>query len=585
MLDESAETIELFTVAQEFDGEKIDVVYRNARRPPDMGEGGEDPFVRNGYLGYCPPLQTRTYPAAPGIRCDQDQPVTLRDGTVIYTDIFRPDTDAPVPVIVSWSYFGKRPGDGLDEWEVNGVPPQTISLLAKFESADPGYWCHQGYAVANVDPRGIGHSGGDISFHGSQDARDGYDFVEWLAEQPWCNGKVGMAGNSGVAVVQWAIAAQQPPHLACIAPWEGTSDIFTEAIYEGGVPGLGFHSALVGMLTGPNRVEDIGEMARRYPFLNNYWRDKVADFSKINVPCYITAGWSHFHLHGAFEGFRHIDPALTWIRAHRDFEWPDMYSPHNLEDLKRFYDRYLKGIHNGWELTPRVRLEVMDAFDWDYQVNRPEHEFPLARTQYEKLYLDAADNSLSPSPVDTRASLSYDALEGHATFDMTFPQDTELTGYLTLRLYVEADGNDEMDLFVNIQKLSSDGEELATSVLGHRHPGAWGKLRVSRRALDPDKSTPYHPVLAHEREDKLRPGEIVAVDVPIWPTSRIWHAGQRIRVQIAGHYIRDEGWFEPLFWQTDNKGGHVLHTGGEHQSYLQIPVIPPKYSDAGYTYR
>ncbi|MEV6362228.1 CocE/NonD family hydrolase [Nocardia asteroides] len=584
MNSDDGRATDFHTITHTFDGEEFDVVYKHARRPPDIGEGSDDDFVGSGYLGYCPPFNTRTYEAAPGIICDQDQPVVLRDGTTIYADIYRPDTDVPVPVIVSWSYFGKRPGDGLTEWHVPGVPASTISLMAKFESADPGYWCHKGYALANMDPRGVGHSEGDICFHGSQDARDGYDAVEWLAEQTWCNGKVGMAGNSGVAVTQWAIAAQQPPHLACIAPWEGTADIFTEGMYEGGVPGLTFHSVIVDLLSGTGLVEDIGEMARRYPFLNNYWRDKVADFSKIRVPAYIAAGWSHIHLHGAFEGFRHIDPALTWIRAHRDFEWPDMYSPHNLEDLKRFYDRYLKDIHNGWELTPRVRLEVMDAYDWDYQVNRPENEFPLARTRYERLYLDAASGTLAAGPVTTPSSTSYDAESGVVTFDMTFAEDTELTGYSKLRLFVESDGHDEMDLFINIQKLSAEGEWLPTNVLGHPHPGAWGKLRVSRRELDEAKSTDYHPVLAHRSEEKLAPGEIVGVDVPIWPTSRIWHAGQRIRVQIAGHYIRD-GWFEPLTWQTDNHGRHIIHTGGEYQSYLQIPVIPPRYRAGVYTYR
>ncbi|WP_433678284.1 CocE/NonD family hydrolase [Nocardia sp. CA-119907] len=572
------------TETQTFDGEQIEVVYRPARRPPEPGEGSDDSLIRNGYLGYCPPLHTRTYEAAPGIICEQDQPVVLRDGTTIYTDIYRPDTTTAVPVIIAWSYFGKRPGDGLDHWNVKGVPASTISLMAKFESADPGYWCHHGYAVANVDPRGVGHSEGDICFHGSRDAVDGYDFVEWLAAQPWCNGKVGMAGNSGPAVSQWAIAAQQPPHLAAIAPWEGTYDQFSEALYEGGIPGLAFHAALVGILTGPNRVEDIGAMARKYPFLNNYWRDKVADPAKITVPCYIAAGWSHFHLHGSFHGFRFAASEAKWIRAHRDFEWPDMYSPHNLEDLKRFFDRYLKGIHNGWELTPKVRLEVMDAYDHDYQVNRPEHEFPLARTRYEKLYLNAADHSLAPDPVQAESRTSYDAAEGVVTFDMAFPDDTEITGYMKLRLYVEAEGNDDLDLFVNIQKLSSTGEWLPTTVVGQPHPGAWGKLRVSRRELDPEKSTDFEPVLAQRQEQKLSPGEIVPVDIAIWPTSRIWHAGQSIRVQIAGHYIR-ENWFEPLTWETKNIGQHILHTGGRYQSYLQIPVIPPKYADAGYTYR
>ena len=76
----------------------------------------------------------------------------MRDGVTIYTDIFRPkDESHKYPVIVSWSWFGKRPGEGMSEWQIMGVPPHTVSKLAKFESPDPMYWCYQGYAVANVE--------------------------------------------------------------------------------------------------------------------------------------------------------------------------------------------------------------------------------------------------------------------------------------------------------------------------------------------------------------------------------------------------------------------------------------------------
>ena len=149
---------------------------------------------------------------------------------------------------------------------------------------------------------------------------------------------------------------------------------------------------------------------------------------------------------------------------------------------------------------------------------------------------------------------------------------------------MEAEGNDDLDLFVNVQKLSSKGDWLPTTVIGQPHPGAWGKLRVSRRALDTKLSTDYRPMLAQTKEEKLKPGEVVPIEITIWPTSKIWHKGQAIRVQIAGHYIR-EGWFEPLSWGTENKGRHVIHTGGRYQSYLTIPVVPPKYADAGYVYR
>ena len=108
----------------------------------------------------------------------------MRDGTTIYCDIFRPKDSGPVPVILSWSAYGKRPGDAMSQWVIPGVPPGTVSTMAKFESADPAYWCRNGYAVANVDTRGVGYSEGDIELFGPQDAQDGYDFIEWAADSP-----------------------------------------------------------------------------------------------------------------------------------------------------------------------------------------------------------------------------------------------------------------------------------------------------------------------------------------------------------------------------------------------------------------
>ena len=85
-------------------------------------------------------------------------------------------------------------------------------------------------------------------------------------------------------------------------------------------------------------------------------------------------------------------------------------------------------------------------------------------------------------------------------------------------------------------------------------------------------------VQAHTCDEKLTPGEIVPVDIEIVPTSRFFHKGQQIRVQVSGRYIRGD-WFEPLTWDTDNKGNHLIYAGGEYESFLQIPVIPPKFQD------
>ncbi|QOX65200.1 CocE/NonD family hydrolase [Anoxybacterium hadale] len=580
--------IKIFTKKEVIKGEELETCYRQSRVPVDPDENldlSKLEGIAATAHGFCAKFNQRTYKTEDGIICEQDVPVTMRDGTVIYTDIYRKEGETNVPCLVSWSYYGKRPGDGMSEWQVMGVPPGTISTMAKFESPDPGYWCHHGYAVANVDPRGVGHSEGDINLFGTQDAQDGYDFIEWAAKQHWCNGKVGMSGNSCVAMTQIRVAAQQPPHLACIAPWEATTDIYRESIFEGGVPALSFNEFIVASLTGPSLVDDLVANAKKYPLMNQYWEDKIPDFKSIKIPVYAAASWHHFHLHGAFNSFRKIRSTRKWLRVHREQEWPDLYSPANIEDLKRFFDRYLKEIHNGWEMTPRYRIEVMDAYDCDYQTNRPEKEFPLARTEYQRFYIDAANQCLATQPLETEASVSYDSATEQLELDYTFEEDTEITGYMYLRLWVESKEHDEMDLFVNIQKADEDGNWLPAYILGEPHPGAWGKMRVSHRALDEKLSTSFEPVQSHLKEEKLKKGEIVPVDIAIVPMSKIYHKGQKLRVQIAGRYIR-EGWFEPLSWETDNKGSHIIHGGGKYDSYLQIPVIPPKYKTKnGYMYR
>ncbi|MDF3003274.1 MAG: putative hydrolase, CocE/NonD family [Bacillota bacterium] len=569
----------------EMNGEKADVAMREMLRPATQEELDAMTPEERERFNYLSPLNTRTYIAEEGIVCMQDIPVTMRDGVTIYVDIYKPEGEAKVPLIISWSFYGKRPFDGQSEWQIMGVPPQTVSNMSKFESPDPGYWCRHGYAVANVDPRGIGHSEGDFMQFGTQEGRDGYDFIEWAAVQPWCNGRCALAGNSCVAMTQWRIASQCPPHLTCMAPWEGTSDMYRESLCEGGIPAASFVNLVMREAVGPNYIDDTVKNLERYPFINcTYWKDKDPIWENIRIPVYVTACWNHFHLRGSINGFRKIKSGKKWLRAHRDFEWPDAYSNEYLRDLELFFARYLKLERNGWELTPKVRIEVQDAFDYLYQKNRPEDAFPLKRTKYEKMYLDASHMSMSPEPIAETAMAAYESADEEISFDYTFEEETELTGYLKLHLWVAAESYHDMDLFINIQKLSTTGKWLPITIFGEPHPGSWGKMRVSRRKLDEKLSTDYCPVQAHDEDEKLEPGQIVPVEIEINPTSRIWHKGQKLRVQIAGRYIR-ENWFEPLMWDTDNKGRHLVYCGGKYDSYLQIPVIPPRYKDGEYIYR
>jgi len=586
---------ERFYEKRVFDGVEYDVPFvkgKPGKTKEEMdamragGQMNEDPMAA--MFSFCAKLNHRTYEAAPGIMCEQDVPTKLRDGVTLYSDIYRPtNCTEKIPVIVSWGMFGKRPAEGQDNWQLMGVPPKTVSDMAKFECADPGYWCYYNYAVANVDQRGVGNSEGNINLWGSQDAQDGYDYIEWIAKQEWCNGCVTLFGNSGVCMAHWKIAAAQPPSLVCLAAWEGQGDLYRESYFCGGIPNPNYEANIIKEVACKNYVEDTVTMVNKYPFWNSYYDDKATKWANIKIPTYVTAGWVHHHLRGSVEGFRRIRAPKKWLRIHRDFEWPDDYRNENVEELRKFFDRYTKHIHNGWEFTPRVRMDVMDAFAYDFAERREEKEFPIARTEYRKVYLNAAEQDGGYEPFAAESEVVYDPEDGTATFNFRVPEDIEVSGFMKLHLWVECRGHDNMDLFPWIMKLGQNKEYVPIECMGSPYRGAWGFLRCTHRDLHPTLATDFQPIHAHTGEERMKPGEIFPVDIELYPHSRIWHKGEYISIQLAGRFIKTV-WFHDVAMNHDldnGNGKHVIHTGGKYDSYLQIPVIPPKYTSGDYVYR
>lgn len=581
---------EIIWIPEDFNGETIEVAYRKGvpgktkEEMEAMIARGERPHLFN----FCGKLNPRTYSPEEGIICRQDVATKLRDGTTIYSDIYMPDEPGKkFPLIISWSPFSKRPAEGMKEWKLMGVPPGCVSEMAKFESTDPGYWCHLGYAIANVDPRGVGNSEGNVAQYGPQDGRDGYDYIEWAAQQDWCSGKVALFGNSGVAMAAARIAAEQPPHLACVGLWELTGDMYRESLAVGGIMSPAFNEDILAGIACKNYIEDLPTMAETHPMMDAYWESKIVKWDKIRVPSYVCSGWCHIHLRGSMEAFRRIRTPKKWLRAHREFEWPDTYHRDNVEDLTKFYDRYLKNVRNGWEFTPKVRIDVMDAYDFDYASARREDSFPIERTQYKKLYLNAADMAVSCEPFPARAEVSYDPMKESVIFDYRFAEDTEITGYMKLKLWLECRGYDDMDLFVWVKKNGQGGEHIPVYAMHEPYRGVWGYMRASHREIDPKWATDYQPVQSHRNLQKLSPGEIVPVEVEMYPHSRMWHKGETLRIEITGRFVKSD-WFEDpkVNITSDNGDGiHVIHTGGEYDSFLQIPVIPPKYTSGDYVYR
>lgn len=556
------------------------------------------------------------------LECDiileRDVPVILRDGVTIYTDIFRPNDNEKHPAIMAMSPYGKEIGSQwLDDTPNHaGIPMEDTSGLQKFEGPDPSYWCNHGYAIINPDVRGAYKSEGVILFFGSDYGRDGADIIEWAAAQNWCNGKLGMSGNSWLAISQWFTAAQRPEHLAAIAPWEGLNDCYREIATRGGVMMPEFVKMLSDSFasTEEGGIEDVVSMMNQQPTMDNYWNDKKADLEKITVPAYIVASYTNpIHTYGSLEGYRRISSEDKWLRIHNTGEWDDYYNKDHTEELRAFFDHYLKEENNGWEHTPKVRVCVLNPGGKDI-VDREEKDFPIPRTRYKKLYLNAENNTLSEIQTEDESKITYnsDKKKSSAVFSMKMKQDTEITGYMKLRLWVEAPDHDDMDLFVNIEKRRLSGLPYKFSIGPGMDITAKGYIRVSLRELDRANSTEENPRQSMKHQQKLAKGEIVPVDILIWPMGLLFKKDDIIRVTVSAYktqkmwtgpfklkmakinlpkegytYMPDEkpemytiGGSE-MFAGSDvetidmphdvNKGRHVIHTGGKYDSFLYVP--------------
>lgn len=558
-----------------------------------------EPGIRILPAGWQIDLMFRALPV--DIVLEKDVAVTMRDGVTIYTDIFRPaGATGKVPVLIAWSPYGKSGGTAprtTNLFNMLGMDNSQLSGLAKFEGPDPAYWCAQGYAVCNPDARGVAHSEGDIHMIGTQEGRDAYDLIEWLAVQDWCNGKVGLTGTSYLAFSQWFIAAEQPPHLAAINPNEGLSDAYRDLSMRGGMPDLWFTKRLqvnhVNVGTDNVKREDVYEEALRNPLADSpVWQDKIPKFDKITVPSYVVASYSNtLHTQGTFRAWHRMASTEKWLRIHNSQEWPDYYDEMNTEDRRRFFDHYLKGVDNGWEQTPRVRYSLLDMEGGDL-INQPATVFPPQDVKYSKYYLDGRTRTLTQNAPLQEVPAVYDVETdpGMASFITRFDRKTAFVGYPKAHLWVQADGADDMDLFVLIHKLDVNGNHLQQFLVPNqgammqdltahggsvlRYKGSNGRLRVSARHLDEELSTDAVPAHTFDRVEKMQPGEIVEIQIDLFPMGMVFYPGEQLRFVVSAK--NDLGAIMPGTpgYVPENKGKHIIYTGGDYASYVQLPVKP-----------
>ncbi|KAF7672005.1 alpha beta-hydrolase [Alternaria burnsii] len=567
---------------------------------------------RDAFSHNIPPLSPKTNELSAGHRkqptyrplttttiFDHDQVLVLRDGTKIYADIFRPRIDQKVPAIVMWGPYGKTGTGMLNIHSMPlraGIPESQLSGYEGFEGLDPAEWVPRGYAIVNVDPRGVNNSEGNIHFWGTQEGQDGHDAIEELAKLPWCSGKIAMAGNSWLAISQYFIAAEQPPHLTCIAPLEGLSDPVREETIRGGIANTAFSESIAAILPGRNKVEDYVAMLSTDAGLEHYLNDKRVDMTKIKVPAYIGASYSSpIHGIGSLRAFEEIPHQNKWLILHASQEWYDLYSPTRTSDLARFFDFHLKGLANEWPQTVPVRMALLN-FSKPALLDQEFADLPwhLPDVTRQKLHL----SSLGKLTHNKQQQLQEEVLEYQAdssdeiSFTYTFSTKTVLTGPSTLVIDIAAPSHDDLDVHTHIFKADASGAllshlnmpvppsssnsspastvETMTQNRIWRYLGPNGMLRASKRHVHGALRARTWETLSHEGEEKIKPGEVVRLRVQLWPTGIVFEAGEQLVLKISGREMGLRGLPQSPEPSNMNKGKHVLHFGRSSENYLEF---------------
>ena len=420
------------------------------------------------------------------------------------------------------------------------------------------------------------------------------------------------------------MASLQPPHLAAICPWEGAADFYRDMTRHGGIlcdfwgnwfkmqvmtvqHGLGRRGPADpnnGLLVAGPETLTAGELAQTrtdmvadalaHPLDDAFYRERSPAWEKVTVPLLSAGNWGGhgLHLRGNVEGFVRAASPQKWLEIHGLQHWVHFYTDYGRTLQRRFFDHFLKGIDNGWEKEPRVWLQIrhIDTF-----VARPENEWPLARTQWTKLYLSPARQALSWERVAAQSTVEYAALGDGVTFlSPPLERETEVTGPVAAKLFVSSSTVDA-DLFVTLRVFAPDGREVDfQGALDPHTPIAQGWLRASHRKLDPTLTTAYRPYHTHDECQLLLPGEVYELDVEIWPTSIVIPPGYQIALTIQGKDFERPGEAARLetmvtpfrgsgpFVHTNAHdrpveifGGRTrIHGGGAHPSHLLLPIIP-----------
>ena len=557
----------------------------------------------------------------------KDVMIPMRDGVHIAADIYLPDGDGKIPALLALSPYGKE----LQAQALTLPPQARPSHLwnGAIEAGDIHAIVEHGYAHIIADVRGTGFSEGEMCGNynsgGHGDGKDIYDLVEWLAQQDWCDGNIGMVGISYFASVQILGAAEKPPHLKAIFVNGGHFDLY-ELCYHGGImwlmprasregrggdsgnafnnvssksskvytkeqlkqlteerlkdPDIAHWSDFVHLL----HYQDRHELWMDYllnPLDGTFWQEghamDVAD--KVDIPVYFQAKWGRgWNVEGTLECFHKVKGVKKLdIQALPPMLERPFHECH--DEMFRWYDYWLKGIDTGIMDEPTVQFSVEGSNSW-----RNEEKWPLPYVEHKDFYLRPRHKiSEKPEPLPSEYAHPdgfYQAPLTVTTKSETvkwtsdkFREDVEMTGTGAFYVYVEID-TDDTNLIAKLYDVDPSGKRtLMTS----------GYLKASHRELDETRSKPGEPWHPHNRAIPVPPGEIIEYAIRLYPFSFLIKAGHRIEMELACNEsldAEDAKLLPPDSYHLPSGRAttHKIYRDKEHPSRIVLPVIPKEYS-------
>jgi len=569
------------------------------------------------------------------ITVEFDVPATMRDGTVLRANIFRPADNGSYPVALTRTPYGK---------DYSSVTPILDSVrMAK-----------AGYIVVIQDVRGRFNSDGAWETF-RHEADDGYDTVEWAASLPGSNGKVGMWGASYFGFTQWMAAVQAPPHLKALMPMITWADIRNGPSWRGGAFELGLFAnwqlsslsidtllkryrnaslpeqlmAALTFVREINRLRAEGYLslplkdfeplrslnlapefdeilAHPYDPDFNAPFSVAAAYERVRVPAYNIGGWYDIFLQGTLDNFTALRTAGATPEASQskvligpwshvnysnvvgemDFGFMSSSSFINLQTditglTQRWFDYWLKGIDNGITQEPPVKLFIMGDNVW-----RDENEWPLARAQDTQYYLHSGGSLSTHTPSDEPAD--------HYTYDPANPTPIKGGAHLLHALFYPG-VQDQRPIEARDDVLVYTSEPLA------RDTEVTGPITVRLWAISDAPDTDFvarlvdvHPngfaqnltdgiIRARYRNgdtpELLMPGQAYEYTIDLWSTANVFQAGHCIRLDIASasfpRWDRNLNTGAPFGMSAEMRPAHqtILHDAA-HPSHVVLPIIP-----------